>query len=168
MLRAAGPAGRALDALARLELPDAARGELAKLGRVVELVRAGAPDLALTVPMHRWCRRGRHRRRSWSHDDHGRGSRFHDDARRGVGAFGDDDIGASFGDRCQDRHDSGCRHEEQSGHGYLFELLRGGLGKHSPPATPLPKRAPIFERATESYLVGELQLTPVGDTGCDP
>lgn len=49
LLRAAGPAARALDALGQLELPDAARQELAKLARVAALVRAAAPDLELTV-----------------------------------------------------------------------------------------------------------------------
>ena len=49
LLRAAGPAGDALAALADLALPEAAAGELARLGRVVELIRAAAPDLTLTV-----------------------------------------------------------------------------------------------------------------------
>ncbi|MEE8188108.1 MAG: ATP phosphoribosyltransferase regulatory subunit [Kiloniellales bacterium] len=49
LLRAAGPAEEALSALADQALPEAATGELARLGRVVELIRAAAPDLTLTV-----------------------------------------------------------------------------------------------------------------------
>ncbi|MFQ6016996.1 MAG: ATP phosphoribosyltransferase regulatory subunit [Kiloniellaceae bacterium] len=49
LLRAAGPAETALDALDRIALPDAAAGELDRLRRVVGLVREAAPDLTLTL-----------------------------------------------------------------------------------------------------------------------
>ncbi|MEX2008838.1 MAG: ATP phosphoribosyltransferase regulatory subunit, partial [Dongiaceae bacterium] len=49
LLRVAGPARRALARLERLELPGAAAAERARLAEVVDLVLAGAPDLALTV-----------------------------------------------------------------------------------------------------------------------
>ncbi|RMD60898.1 MAG: ATP phosphoribosyltransferase regulatory subunit [Alphaproteobacteria bacterium] len=49
LLRAAGPVDRALAALGALSLPAAAAAEVARLTRVVELVRAAAPDLTLTV-----------------------------------------------------------------------------------------------------------------------
>ncbi len=49
MLEAAGPADRALERLAGLELPAQAGAELAALERVVGLLRAAAPALAITV-----------------------------------------------------------------------------------------------------------------------
>jgi ATP phosphoribosyltransferase regulatory subunit len=49
LLRAAGPADRALEALDRLALGQAAAAELAGLRRVIDLVRAAAPELSLTV-----------------------------------------------------------------------------------------------------------------------
>ncbi|MFQ5775915.1 MAG: ATP phosphoribosyltransferase regulatory subunit [Kiloniellaceae bacterium] len=49
LLRAAGPADAALAALDRLSLPAAAAADVARLRRVVDLIRAGAPDLTLTV-----------------------------------------------------------------------------------------------------------------------
>jgi len=49
LLRVAGPARRALARLERLELPAAAAAERARLAEVVDLVLAGAPELALTV-----------------------------------------------------------------------------------------------------------------------
>jgi ATP phosphoribosyltransferase regulatory subunit len=49
LLSAVGPAGRALDILARLELPPAAAAERNRLAAVVALVQAMAPDLILTV-----------------------------------------------------------------------------------------------------------------------
>ena len=49
LLRASGPAERALERLAALDLPEAVRGEADRLRRVVTLVQAAAPDLTLTV-----------------------------------------------------------------------------------------------------------------------
>ena len=49
LLRAAGPAEQSLAALGRLELPEAARAELATLERVARLVQAAAPSLTLTI-----------------------------------------------------------------------------------------------------------------------
>jgi ATP phosphoribosyltransferase regulatory subunit len=49
LLRATGPAEPALAALAKLELPEEAIHERAKLGTVIDKIRAGAPDLNLTV-----------------------------------------------------------------------------------------------------------------------
>lgn len=49
LLRAGGPADRALAALRALEVPQEARREVESLGRVVAEVRRGAPALALTV-----------------------------------------------------------------------------------------------------------------------
>ncbi len=49
LLRAAGPADDALQALGRLPLGEAAAAEVAGLGRVVDLIRASAPELSLTV-----------------------------------------------------------------------------------------------------------------------
>ena len=49
LLRAAGPARRALAALAALDLPDGAAGELDGLDRVVALVLRAAPGLTLTI-----------------------------------------------------------------------------------------------------------------------
>ena len=49
ILRAVGPADEALERLGRIDLPDAAAADLESLGRVVERVRAAAPDLKLTV-----------------------------------------------------------------------------------------------------------------------
>ncbi|MFQ5959677.1 MAG: ATP phosphoribosyltransferase regulatory subunit [Alphaproteobacteria bacterium] len=49
MLRAAGPHERALDALARLDLPPAAEAQRDRLGEVAGIVAAAAPDLGLTI-----------------------------------------------------------------------------------------------------------------------
>ena len=49
LLRAAGPAEQALAALDKVEMPAAAAGEVARLGRVVALIRAAAPQLTLTL-----------------------------------------------------------------------------------------------------------------------
>lgn len=49
MLNAAGPAGKALESLDRLNLPVEAAGERDTLARVADLVRAGAPQLKLTI-----------------------------------------------------------------------------------------------------------------------
>lgn len=49
LVRAAGPVEAALAALARLSLPQAAAAEVARLRRVVDLIRARAAQLALTV-----------------------------------------------------------------------------------------------------------------------
>ncbi|MDO8606507.1 MAG: ATP phosphoribosyltransferase regulatory subunit [Phaeospirillum sp.] len=49
LIAAAGPADRALAALKAMTLPPAAAAERDRLARVVELVRADLPDLALTV-----------------------------------------------------------------------------------------------------------------------
>ncbi len=49
LLRAAGPAEAALAALGAMELGDAAAREVARLTRVIETIRAGAPELTLTV-----------------------------------------------------------------------------------------------------------------------
>jgi ATP phosphoribosyltransferase regulatory subunit len=49
LLRAAGPADEALEALADLDLPAAAEAELAGLAEVVALIRGAAPALTLTI-----------------------------------------------------------------------------------------------------------------------
>ncbi len=49
LLRAAGPADRALSALAALDLPEAAAAEIARLEQVVALILGSEPDLTLTV-----------------------------------------------------------------------------------------------------------------------
>lgn len=49
LLRAAGPAETALAALAKLSVPKAAKTDVARLRRVVQLIRDAAPDLTLTV-----------------------------------------------------------------------------------------------------------------------
>ncbi len=49
LLRATGPAGAALEALRKIELPDALAAEVARLHRVVDVIRAAAPELTLTV-----------------------------------------------------------------------------------------------------------------------
>ena len=49
MLNAAGPAEKALESLGRLELPAEAAGERDILARVADLVRAGAPEVTLTI-----------------------------------------------------------------------------------------------------------------------
>lgn len=49
LLRAAGPADAALAALQKIALPEIAAAEVARLRRVVELIREAAPDLTLTV-----------------------------------------------------------------------------------------------------------------------
>jgi ATP phosphoribosyltransferase regulatory subunit len=49
LLSAAGPAESALRALDALALSGPAAGEIARLGRVVALIRAAAPDVTLTV-----------------------------------------------------------------------------------------------------------------------
>ncbi len=49
LLRAAGPDAEALKALAGLTLPAAATDEVARLDRVVALIRAAAPELTLTI-----------------------------------------------------------------------------------------------------------------------
>ena len=49
LLRAAGPAESALEALAALALPEPAAAEISRLARVVGLIRAAAPDLTLTI-----------------------------------------------------------------------------------------------------------------------
>jgi ATP phosphoribosyltransferase regulatory subunit len=49
LLRTAGPAEGALEALAALALPASAAGEVARLGRVVNLIRAAALELTLTI-----------------------------------------------------------------------------------------------------------------------
>jgi ATP phosphoribosyltransferase regulatory subunit len=49
LINAAGPAARSLAALATLDLPPAAAAERERLAKVVELVAADLPDLALTV-----------------------------------------------------------------------------------------------------------------------
>ena len=49
MLSAAGPAERAMSVLQSLDLPGEAAAALSQLGRVIELIRAAAPDLELTV-----------------------------------------------------------------------------------------------------------------------
>jgi len=49
LLRAGGPADTALAALGKLSLPKAAKADVARLRRVVGLIRAAAPELTLTV-----------------------------------------------------------------------------------------------------------------------
>jgi ATP phosphoribosyltransferase regulatory subunit len=49
LLRAAGPADAALGALGKLSLPKAAKSDVARLRRVVGLIRDAAPDLTLTI-----------------------------------------------------------------------------------------------------------------------
>ena len=49
LLRATGPADTALVALGKLSLPKAAKADVARLRRVVGLIRAAAPDLTLTI-----------------------------------------------------------------------------------------------------------------------
>lgn len=49
LLAASGPARRALDALDRLDLPAAARGEAQRLAEVVQLILAAQPETRLTV-----------------------------------------------------------------------------------------------------------------------
>ncbi len=49
LLLAAGPAGAALEALARVDLPPGARVHATRLADAVAAIRARAPDLALTV-----------------------------------------------------------------------------------------------------------------------
>jgi ATP phosphoribosyltransferase regulatory subunit len=49
LLLAAGPADRALDAVASADLPDATRAIAGRLGETVAAIRARAPDLRLTV-----------------------------------------------------------------------------------------------------------------------
>ncbi len=49
LLNTAGPAGRALERLAGLDLPAAAAAERSRLAEVAERVRAGAPDLTVTL-----------------------------------------------------------------------------------------------------------------------
>ena len=54
LLRAAGPAEMALDALAPLALPGAAGAALARLLEVAALLRRAAPDLPLTIDPVEW------------------------------------------------------------------------------------------------------------------
>jgi ATP phosphoribosyltransferase regulatory subunit len=49
LMRASGPADRAVDLLAALDLPEAAESDRQRLTEVVRLIRAGAPRLMLTV-----------------------------------------------------------------------------------------------------------------------
>ena len=49
LLRAAGPVEKALAALERIELPPDLAGEVARLGRVVALIRGAAPELTMTL-----------------------------------------------------------------------------------------------------------------------
>ncbi len=49
LLRAAGPAQKAIDRLAALDLPPAGAAEAARLSEVVQLVQAADPDLPLTL-----------------------------------------------------------------------------------------------------------------------
>ncbi len=49
LLRASGPADAALAAIEGIDLPKSALADLARLRRVVDLIRAGAADLTLTV-----------------------------------------------------------------------------------------------------------------------
>lgn len=49
LVEASGPVDKALPALKALALPDAAKGEIARLARAVELMRGSLPGLALTV-----------------------------------------------------------------------------------------------------------------------
>ncbi|MCA3245350.1 MAG: ATP phosphoribosyltransferase regulatory subunit [Azospirillum sp.] len=49
LVEASGPVEKALPALQALALPDAAKGEIARLARAVGLMRASLPDIALTV-----------------------------------------------------------------------------------------------------------------------
>lgn len=49
LLRAAGPAPQALDALRKLDLPAAARDEVERIAAIVAIIARDAPDLKLTV-----------------------------------------------------------------------------------------------------------------------
>jgi ATP phosphoribosyltransferase regulatory subunit len=49
LMRASGPADRAVELLAALDLPEAADGDRRRLTEVVRLIQAGAPGLMLTV-----------------------------------------------------------------------------------------------------------------------
>ena len=49
LLRATGPADTALATLGKLSLPKSAKADIARLRRVVGLIRAAAPDLTLTI-----------------------------------------------------------------------------------------------------------------------
>ncbi|MHA1600188.1 MAG: ATP phosphoribosyltransferase regulatory subunit [Alphaproteobacteria bacterium] len=49
LLRATGPADTALAALGKLSLPKAAKADIARLRRVVGLIRGAAPELTLTI-----------------------------------------------------------------------------------------------------------------------
>jgi ATP phosphoribosyltransferase regulatory subunit len=49
LMRASGPADRAVELLAALDLPEAADGDRRRLTEVVRLIRAGVPRLMLTV-----------------------------------------------------------------------------------------------------------------------
>jgi ATP phosphoribosyltransferase regulatory subunit len=51
LIEASGPADRAIQALARLDLPEAAEKDRHRLSRVVELLRAADPSLAVTVDL---------------------------------------------------------------------------------------------------------------------
>jgi ATP phosphoribosyltransferase regulatory subunit len=51
LMRASGPAGRAVELLAKLDLPDAADADRRRLTEVVRLVNEAAPDLMLTVDL---------------------------------------------------------------------------------------------------------------------
>jgi ATP phosphoribosyltransferase regulatory subunit len=49
LMAAAGPADRALDRMARIELPSAASIEVERLREILRLIKAVSPDLALTI-----------------------------------------------------------------------------------------------------------------------
>lgn len=49
LLRTAGPAEKAMTALEKLELPQSAAEEVRRLGRVIDLIRAAAPEARITV-----------------------------------------------------------------------------------------------------------------------
>lgn len=49
LLRAAGPVGPALQALRRQKMPKAVIGEVDRLGRVIDLIRAAVPKLTMTL-----------------------------------------------------------------------------------------------------------------------
>ena len=51
LIEASGPADRAIQALSSLELPEAAEKDRRRLSRVVELLRAADPSLAVTVDL---------------------------------------------------------------------------------------------------------------------